>query len=142
MSTSWFLSRLDRCPTGSRKCAPACIVGVKVTSHIGRKTTGGDLFLTICDYRWKPLRVGNGLCSGGLRRIPAERGLSGCGVPDAAERASAAMPEHARRRCRPQRWRAGARRVIAALRRRFPGRSRAAPGRADRASAHAIRRSG
>ncbi|RQU20611.1 hypothetical protein DF157_09045 [Burkholderia cenocepacia] len=44
-------SRGSRCA----ECAPACIVGVKVTSHIRREKTGGDLFLPVCDYEWKPL---------------------------------------------------------------------------------------
>ncbi|CAG9205739.1 conserved hypothetical protein [Burkholderia vietnamiensis] len=71
---------MDRCPTGSRKCVPACIVGVKVTGHIARKATAGDLFLTVCDYEWKPLRARSGLCSGGFTAIAAGGRLSGCGV--------------------------------------------------------------
>ncbi|RQS16651.1 hypothetical protein DIE06_20510 [Burkholderia sp. Bp8998] len=124
------------------ECVPACIVGVKVTSHIGRKTTGGDLFLTICDYGWKPLCVGGGLCGGGFGRILAERGLPGCGVMDVdgacfgGDTGAGVVPLPA------PRVRAGARRAIAARRRTFPCRSRAAPAPADPASAHAIRRRG
>ncbi|QDW52527.1 hypothetical protein FFI87_019650 [Burkholderia sp. KBS0801] len=65
---------------GFAVCVPACIVGVKVTSHIGRGKTGGDLFLTVCDYEWKPLGAGRRLYCGGFGRIPANGGLSGCGV--------------------------------------------------------------
>ncbi|RXV67977.1 hypothetical protein D1006_22415 [Burkholderia stabilis] len=61
-------------------CAPACIVGVKVTSHIRREKTRGDLFLTICDYAWKPLWFGRGLAGGGLGRVLAKTRLSGCVV--------------------------------------------------------------
>ncbi|AYQ41373.1 hypothetical protein CVS37_25710 [Burkholderia lata] len=52
-----------------RGVCPACIVGVKVTSHIGREKTGGDLFLTICDYEWKPLDFLRGLMDGVLTHI-------------------------------------------------------------------------
>ncbi|WP_196487357.1 hypothetical protein [Burkholderia cepacia] len=44
-------------------------MGVKVTSHIGREKTGGDLFLTVCDYEWKPLGFLRGLMDGVLARI-------------------------------------------------------------------------
>ncbi|PRD87942.1 hypothetical protein C6P88_28040 [Burkholderia contaminans] len=63
-----------------RGVCPACIVGVKVTSHIGREKTGGDLFLTICDYEWKPLGFLRGLVGGVFTRIPDGFGLSACGA--------------------------------------------------------------
>ncbi|QCY07498.1 hypothetical protein EJ998_31645 [Burkholderia cepacia ATCC 25416] len=62
-------------------CAPTCIVGVKVTSHIGREKTGGDLFLTVCDYEWKPLGFLRSLLDGVLARIAGEFSLSTCGAP-------------------------------------------------------------
>ncbi|EKS9798600.1 MULTISPECIES: hypothetical protein [Burkholderia] len=55
-------------------------MGVKVTSHIGREKTGGDLFLTICDYEWKPLGFLRGLVGGVFTRIPDGFGLSACGA--------------------------------------------------------------
>ncbi|RQT00828.1 hypothetical protein DF048_00750 [Burkholderia seminalis] len=63
-----------------RGVAPACIVGVKVTSHIRREKTAGDLFLTVCDYEWKPLGFAQGLVGGCLTRIRGETGLPRCGV--------------------------------------------------------------
>ncbi len=74
---------------GFAECVPACIVEVKVTSHIGRKTTAGDLFLTICDYEWKPLQASFVLRGAGSGRILAKTGLSGCGVGAARGRAPA-----------------------------------------------------
>ncbi|WP_175812623.1 hypothetical protein [Burkholderia contaminans] len=55
-------------------------MGVKVTSHIGREKTGGDLFLTICDYEWKPLGFPRGLIGGVFIRFPDGFGLSACGA--------------------------------------------------------------
>jgi hypothetical protein len=55
-------------------------VGSKVTSHIGHEKTGGDLFLTICDYEWKPLGFAGCLSGGRLTAIFAGTGLPGCGV--------------------------------------------------------------
>ncbi|WP_185730888.1 hypothetical protein [Burkholderia cepacia] len=55
-------------------------MGVKVTSHIGREKTGGDLFLTVCDYEWKPLGFLGGLLDGVLARIAGEFSLSTCGA--------------------------------------------------------------
>ncbi|UVE68960.1 hypothetical protein L2Y90_19550 [Burkholderia pyrrocinia] len=55
-------------------------MGVKVTSHIGREKTGGDLFLTICDYEWKPLGFCRGLMGGVFARVLEETGLSTCGA--------------------------------------------------------------
>ncbi|TCW68061.1 hypothetical protein C5O79_20325 [Burkholderia sp. SRS-25] len=63
-----------------RGVCPACIVGVKVTSHIGREKTGGDLFLTICDYEWKPLGFPRGLIGGVFIRVSDGIGLSACGA--------------------------------------------------------------
>lgn len=63
-----------------RGVCPACIVGVKVTSHIGREKTGGDLFLTICDYEWKPLGFLRGLIGGVFIRFSDGFGLSACGA--------------------------------------------------------------
>ncbi|AYZ94955.1 hypothetical protein DB771_21200 [Burkholderia sp. AU29985] len=70
---------MDRCGRHAG-CAPACIVGSKVTSHIGHEKTGGDLFLTICDYEWKPLGFAGCLLGGRFTAIFAGTGLSGCGV--------------------------------------------------------------
>ncbi|RQR40601.1 hypothetical protein DIE22_04885 [Burkholderia sp. Bp9142] len=127
---------------GFAECVPACIVGVKVTSHIGRKTTGGDLFLTVCDYGWKPLCAGSGLCGGGSGRILMCGGLSGCGVKETDRTCLGGGVRAGVMRCpAPRAW-TGSRSLIAGLRRRFPCRSRAVPGPASPASAHAIRRHG
>ncbi|RQZ27746.1 hypothetical protein DIE14_11180 [Burkholderia sp. Bp9017] len=124
------------------ECVPACIVGVKVTSHIGRKTTGGDLFLTICDYGWKPLCTGCGLCGEGLEQIQMGGGLSGCGAGKADRTCFGGGARAGVTRFPAPRVRAGNRSVIGGLRRRFPCRSHAVPEPADPASAHAIRRRG
>ncbi|RKU04704.1 hypothetical protein C7H84_00615 [Burkholderia sp. Nafp2/4-1b] len=125
---------------GFAECVPACIVGVKVTSHIGRKTTAGDLFLTICDYGWKPLCAGQGLQGLGLWRASTETGLSGCGVGNVRRARAGCGIRACAMRLPATRVRTGSCSTIAALRRRFPGRSRAAPGPANPASARALRR--
>ncbi|WP_162296934.1 hypothetical protein [Burkholderia ubonensis] len=60
----------------------------KVTSHIRRKATAGDIFLTGCDYAEKPLERANAFPGGVLGQIPADGGLSRCvagaGLADAA----------------------------------------------------------
>ncbi|PRF59461.1 hypothetical protein C6Q09_29595 [Burkholderia multivorans] len=74
------LSRFNRWAAGAQDCVPACIVDSKVTSHIGGEKPGGDLFLTGCDYEWKPLCFAGCLPHGGLRVVFADAGLFGCGV--------------------------------------------------------------
>ncbi|NIE55638.1 hypothetical protein F3J12_11160 [Burkholderia sp. Ax-1735] len=63
-----------------RGVCPACIVGVKVTSHIGLEKTGGDLFLTVCDYEWKPLGFFRSLIGGVFARISDGFSLTTCGA--------------------------------------------------------------
>ena len=75
-----------------RGVCPACIVGVKVTCHIGREKTGGDLFLTICDYEWKPLGFLRGLIGGVFIRFSDGFGLSACGAMPSIRPGQNGMP--------------------------------------------------